>query len=294
MFKNILITGASGEFGKLTVRTLLKNGHKVVASMRDIKGKNKNIAEQLAKEGAYIVEIDVTDDSSVESGIDLAIKRVGRLDVVINNAGIGAYGIQETFTLEDWKKLFEVNVFGVQRINRAILPHMRNNNIGLLIYVSSLIGRITLPFWGAYGATKWALEAMVEGYRVELSGLGIDSCIIEPGPFPTTFFNDINKPSDLERENSYGKLSKTAKESFIDFGKTLSSMEEQKPQNVADAILKLVDTPTGKRNFRTVIDNIGIGEYISPYNNKLEEITFNIYKNFGIENMLASNNLARI
>ena len=288
MSKNILITGASGEFGKLTVRALLKNGHKIVASMRDIKGKNKNIAQQLAKEGAYIVEIDVTDDSSVESGIDLAIKYVGRLDVVINNAGIGAYGIQELFTPEDLKKLFEVNVFGVQRINRAVLPHIRNNNTGLLIYISSLIGRMTLPFWGAYGATKYALEAIAEGYRVELSGLGIDSCIIEPGPFPTTFFHDINRPSDLKRENSYDKLSKIAKESFIDFGKTLSSIEEQKPKNIADAIIKLVDTPSGERSFRTVVDNVGMGEHISSYNDKLEEITFNIYKNFGIDNMLTS------
>ena len=294
MSKNILITGASGKFGNLTVRTLLKNGHKVVASMRDIKGKNKNIAQQLAKEGAYIVEIDVTNDSSVEFGIDLAIKYVGRLDVVINNAGIGAYGIQELFTPEDLKKLFEVNVFGVQRINRAVLPHIRNNNTGLLIYISSLIGRMTLPFWGAYGATKYALEAIAEGYRVELSGLGIDSCIIEPGPFPTTFFNDINRPSDLKRENSYGELSKVAKDSFIDFGKTLSSIEEQKPQYVADAIIKLINTPTGERNFRTVVDNIGMGEHISSYNDKLEEITFNIYKNFGIENMLTFNNLTKI
>jgi NAD(P)-dependent dehydrogenase (short-subunit alcohol dehydrogenase family) len=262
--------------------------------MRNIKGKNKNIAQQLAKEGAYIVEIDVTDDSSVESGIDLAIKHVDRLDVVINNAGIGAYGIQETFTPDDWKKLFEVNVFGVQRINRAVLPHMRNNNAGLLIYISSLIGRMTLPFWGAYGATKYALEAMVEGYRVELSGLGIDFCIIEPGPFLTTFFNDINRPSDFERENGYGKLSEMAKESFIDFGNTLSSIEKQKPQNVADAIIKLIDTHAGERSFRTVVDNIGMGEYISSYNDKLEEITFNIYKNFGMEDMLTSNNLAKI
>jgi NADP-dependent 3-hydroxy acid dehydrogenase YdfG len=294
MPKNILITGASGEFGKLTVRALLKNGHKVVATMRNIKGKNKNIAQQLAKEGAYIVEIDVTDDSSVKSGINLAIKHVDRLDVIINNAGIGAYGIQESFTPEDLKKLFEVNVFGVQRINRAVLPHMRNNNAGLLMYISSLIGRMTLPFWGAYGSTKYALEAIVEGYRVELSALGIDSCIIEPGPFPTTFFNDIKQPSDFERENSYGELSKVAKDSFIDFGKFLSSIEEQKPQYVADAIIKLINTPTGERNFRTIVDNMGMGEHISSYNGKLEEITFNIYKNFGTENMLTSNNLARI
>ena len=294
MSKNILITGASGEFGKLTARTLLNKGHKVVASMRDIKGKNKNIAQQLEKDGAYIVEIDVTDDSSVEFGIASAMKHVGRLDVVINNAGIGAYGVQETFTPEDLKKLFEVNVFGVQRINRAVLPHMRDKNAGLLVYISSLIGRMTLPFWGAYGATKYALEAMVEGYRVELSGLGIDSCIIEPGPFPTTFFNDISRPSDFERENSYGELPEIAKKSFTDFGKTLSSIEEQKPQNVADAIIKLVDTPAGERNFRTVVDNIGMGEHISSYNDKLEEITFNIYKNFGMKNMLTFNNLARI
>jgi len=289
MSKNILITGASGEFGQLMVRTLLKNGHTVVATMRNIKGKNKDIALQLTKEGAYVVEIDLVNDQSVINGVNLAIKNVGTLDVLINNAGVGAYGLQETFTPDDWKKVFDVNVFGVQRMNRAVLPHMRNNNSGLLIHVSSLIGRMILPFWGAYSASKWAVEAMTESYRVELSGLGIDSCIIEPGPFPTTFFERLVIPSDLERDKSYGDFSKIAKESFVNFGETLSSNLEQKPQNVADAIIVLVDMPAGKRKFRTVIDNMGIGEYITQYNDKLEQITFNVYQEFGMENMLDLN-----
>jgi NADP-dependent 3-hydroxy acid dehydrogenase YdfG len=284
--KNILITGASGAFGKLTVMTLLKKGHTVVASMRDIQGKNRDIAHQLEKMGAYVVEIDVRDNQSVITGVESAIKQVGILDVLINNAGIGAYGLQETFTSDDWKKIFDVNVFGVQRMNRAVLPHMRHHNSGLLIYISSLIGRMTLPFWGAYGASKWALEALAEGYRVELLGLGIDSCLVEPGPFPTTFFENLIVASDTERNESYGDFSKVVKDSFVDFGKNLSSNQKQKPQNIADAIAVLIDTPDGNRNFRTIVDNIGIGKHIYSYNDKLEQITSAVYKEFGMADML--------
>ena len=107
-------------------------------------------------------EIDVTDEASVESGVASATKQAGGLDVVVNNAGVGVLGLQETFDVDDWKKLFDVNVFGVQRVNRAVLPHMRERGSGLIIFVSSLLGRMTIPFYGPYNASKWALEALAE------------------------------------------------------------------------------------------------------------------------------------
>ena len=181
MSKKVLITGASSGFGALTAKTLLSQGHTVVATMRNADTKNKQIAEELTGLGASIVELDVTSDDSVNSGVEKAIELMGGLDVVVNNAGIGVLGIQENFTIEDFKRLFEVNVFGVQRVNRAALPHLRKQGSGLLIHVSSLLGRMVLPFYGPYNATKWAVEALAENYRIELSGFGIDSCIVEPG-----------------------------------------------------------------------------------------------------------------
>lgn len=286
MSKKILVTGANGGFGKLTTKKLLDDGHTVVASIREPKGRNKSSASELKSMGAHIVEIDVTNDSSVVQGVKIAIETVGDLDVVVNNAGIGAFGIQETFTDKDWQKLFDVNVFGVQRMNRAILPHMREKGTGLLIHVSSLIGRMVLPFWGAYSASKWALEAMAETYRVELSKYGIDSCIVEPGAYPTAFFEGLIEPSDHSRNLSYGGFSQEAKEFFTDFGNALDSNTEQNAQNVADAISMLIDSPAGQRQFRTVVDKMGMGEHIEGYNNQHEQFTSEIFNTFGIEKML--------
>jgi len=240
MTNKILVTGANGEFGKLTVKKLLNEGHKVVASIRDPEGRNRSSANELQAAGAHIVEIDVTDNNSVMQGTRIAIELANGIDVVVNNAGIGAFGIQETFTEKDWQKLFDVNVFGVQRVNRAILPHMREKKAGLLIHVSSLIGRMVLPFWGAYSASKWALEALAETYRVELSKYGIDSCIIEPGAYPTAFFEGLMEPSDHSRKHNYGGFDQVAKEFFTDFGNALDSNTEQNSQNVADAISRHV------------------------------------------------------
>ncbi len=286
MSKNILVTGANGGFGKLTVKKLLNDGHTVIASIRDPEGRNESSAYELKDAGARIVEIDVTNDNSVIQGIKVAIEMVGGIDVVVNNAGIGAFGIQETFTISDWQKVFDVNVFGVQRINRAVLPYMREKQSGLLVHVSSLIGRMVLPFWGVYCASKWALEALAESYRVELSKYGIDSCIIEPGAYPTTFFKGLMEPSDQACNSSYGDFEQVAQEFFTDFGNALDSSAEQNPQNVADAISILINTPVGQRKLRTVVDTMGMGEYIKGYNDQHERLTSEIFNSFGIENML--------
>ncbi len=286
MSKKILITGASGGFGKLTTHTLLKNGHAVVASMRGASGKNKPVADELKSAGAHVVEIDVTDDNSVDKGVEQAIEITGGLDVVVNNAGVGVIGLQETFTIEDWKKLFDINVFGIQRVNRAVLPHMREKNSGLVIFISSLLGRITIPFYGPYNASKWAVEAMAENYRVELSGFGVDACIVEPGGYPTAFMDNLIKSGDSNRDESYGPLAQAPKGMSENFEKALESNTEQNPQNVADAISSLIDTQAGQRSFRTVVDKMGMGDPLAEYNNHLEKITTGIFNNFGIGDML--------
>lgn len=286
MSKKILITGASSGFGNLIAQTLLEREHTVVASMRGINSKNKTAAEKLKAAGAQVVEIDVTSDSSVEQGVKKAAEKAGGIDVVINNAGIGVLGMQEFFTPDDWKKLFEVNVFGVQRINRAVIPEMREKGEGLLIYISSLLGRFTLPFYGPYNASKWALEALAENYRAELSGFGIESCIVEPGGFPTNFFDGLLKPSDNSRENAYGEFSKIPMQMFESFEQALASNPEQNPQDVANAVTKLIDAPAGERKFRTVVDKMGMGTYIEGYNEQLDQVTTGIYSAFGMEDML--------
>ena len=282
----ILITGASGGFGALTVKTLLEAGHNVVATMRNPETKNKAAAEELSSKGAKIVNLDVTDDDSVNNGVSKAIELLGGLDVVINNAGIGVLGLQEQFTIDDFKRLFDVNVFGVQRVNRAALPHLRNQGSGLLIHVSSILGRIAFPFYGPYNASKWALEALAENYRVELSGFGVDSCLVEPGGYPTEFMNSLMFPTDHSQDESYGDMIHAPKQTFEGFEQALAANPAQDPQNVADAIGNLVSTPAGQRPMRTVVDNMGMGTHVEPYNNQLDQIHEGLYTAFGMGDML--------
>ena len=283
---SIFITGANGGFGALTVKTLLQEGHQVVATVRNPESKNKAAAEELTQAGAHVLHMDVTDDQSVEVAVAQAIERTGSLDVVVNNAGVGVLGIQEQFTVEDFKHLFDVNVFGVQRVNRAVLPHMRKQGSGLLIHISSLLGRITFPFYGPYNASKWALEALAENYRVELSGFGVDSCLVEPGGYPTGFFNSLMKPSDTTQNDSYGAMIHAPKQAFDSFEGALASNPAQNPQNVADAISALINTPAGTRPMRTVVDKMGMGDHIDPYNAQLAQIHEGLYTAFGMGEML--------
>lgn len=287
MSKKVFITGASGGFGKLIVNELIAKGHKVVASMRDAEGKNKIVAAELKKAGAAIVEMDVTDETSVNAGVQNAIALLHGLDVVINNAGRGVLGMQEHFTPEDFQKLFDINVFGVQRVNRAVLPYFRKQGSGLVLYTSSLLGRIALPFYGPYNATKWALEALVENYRVELSGFGIENCIVEPGGFPTTFMENLMSPSDTTRNESYGEFMNVPKAMFNGFEQALHNTPAQNPKIVGEAIADLIDKPAGQRPFRTTVDRMGMGNHVDDYNQKLSQITTGIYSAFGIQGMLS-------
>lgn len=283
---NVFITGASGGFGQLTVKTLLEQGHQVAATMRNPEGKNKSVAEELSVLGAHIIEVDVTDAQSVSRGVEAALNQLGSLDVVINNAGVGVLGLQEQFTPEDFQQLFDINVFGVQRVNRAIIPTFRSQGSGLLIHISSLLGRIAIPFYGPYNASKWALEALAENYRAELSGFGVDSCIVEPGGFPTSFMHSLMRPSDHSQNESLGGLVQAPDQMFEAFEGALAGNPEQNPQLVADAIAGLIQTPAGERPMRTVVDKMGMGTHIDPYNTQLSNIHQGIYTAFGMGDML--------
>jgi NADP-dependent 3-hydroxy acid dehydrogenase YdfG len=125
----VIITGASGEFGKLTAQALRSKGHQVFSTMRDVGGKNRKNAQALTELGCLVGEMDVTNDQSVNKAIDAAVLQMKGVDAVINNAGQGVLGLQESFTSEDWKKVFDVNVFGVQRVCRATIPYFKEKNL---------------------------------------------------------------------------------------------------------------------------------------------------------------------
>ena len=289
MKHKILVTGASGAFGSLTCIQLAENGHQVVGTMRSLQGKNESIAKELKSKGVALVEMDVSEEDSVDAAVKSAIEIMGGLDTVFNNAGIGANGILECFTANDIQKMFDVNVFGVQRLMRAVLPHLRNQGKGTIIHTSSCIGRVTTPFLASYSASKYALESLAEGYRAELSGFGIESCIIEPGGFPTAFMRGMITPSDKERMNKYGEMAKLPENSLNGYTAYVESIPMQRPERVAEALVELVNTPFGEKPFRTVVDFSGLKQAIENYNKVLNETTKAIYTANGVDNLLTLN-----
>jgi NAD(P)-dependent dehydrogenase (short-subunit alcohol dehydrogenase family) len=252
---SILVTGSSSGFGRLTSETLARRGHRVFASMRDVDDRNAAAAaelEELARSEELpltVLDLDVRDDRSVAAGIEAAIAAAGRLEVLVNNAGTGYFGILETLTVEQARDLFETNVFSVLRLNRAVLPHMRARGSGLVVHVSSGLGRIVLPFNGLYTATKFALEAIAETYRYELACVGVDSVIVEPGLHATSFFENAsaNRPADDARGPEYGQLHRLSQE------RATRRPGPGDPQDVADAIAAVVELPAGSRPLRTTV-----------------------------------------
>ena len=254
MAKTILITGASSGFGRLTAETLAKSGHYVFTGFRTMDGKKVQVAEEFQKNNIEVLQLDVTDQNSV----DLALKRLleismGELDVVINNAGMASAGISESFTPEQVRDLFEVNVFGVQRVIRATLPVLRAKRSGLIINVGSILGRVTIPFFGLYGASKCAVEALSDSYRYELSQLGVDVVLVQPSAYPTNMYAAAQQPADGATATPYGEVAEIPGKILQTFGTLFQGENGPNPQDVATAIDKLVSTPAGARPDRVVV-----------------------------------------
>lgn len=256
--RSVLITGASTGFGKLAALTIARSGHNVYASMRDTGTRNRASAEELNRiandEGLAlrVVELDVTVDGSVQSAVKRILADCGHLDVLVNNAGHMAIGITEAFTEEQSRQQMEVNFFGPVRLCRTVLPHMRQRRAGLIVHVTSIAGRVLFPACGFYCASKFALEAYAEILHYELTGFGIDSVLVEPGPYPTRLLANSPGPADQERVKSYEQIS-SIREMFSEgFEQFFASDQAPDPQDVADAILHLIEAPAGTRPLRTV------------------------------------------
>ena len=282
MPKTILITGTNSGFGNLISKTLLCSGYRVVSTMRDINNRNQQNAAELMAKGAIVIEMDVTSDTSVDTAIQSALSQADEIDVVVNNAGVGVSGRQESFTIKDFQRVFDINVFGVQRVLRAVIPHFRKKRSGSIVNISSILGRMVLPYFGPYNASKYALEALTENYRIELSQFGIDVSMIEPGGFMTHFLGNLIAPSDPTREKFYEDIHPTPEEMGQAFTETFANNPDQNPQDVADALLKLIQTEPAKRPLRTVVDKLGMGTAVGPYNTTHQSMTEGVFTAFGL------------
>jgi len=277
----VLITGSSTGFGRLFANTLARNGHTVFATMRDPGGRNaKNASEirTLAEKDSlpmYVLELDVTDDSSVERAVNAALAKAGRIDVAINNAGYFLSGLEEAVTTEQAKRLMDTNFFGPVRVNRAVLPHMRRQRSGVLMHISSGAGRVVLPAVGFYCASKFALEALAEAYHYELAAQGIESVILEPGAYETAVFGNSVAAADEARTNTYG----AAKEIPARVNAALSSTTAN-AQEVADAVLRIIETPAGEKQLRYFVSprNFGVDEI----NALTKQVQANVLEAFGL------------
>ncbi|KQN69651.1 SDR family oxidoreductase [Sphingomonas sp. Leaf62] len=289
--KIVVVTGASSGFGKLTVLELARQGHIVVATMRDVDGRNSGVRDELIETAKadgnplQVLEMDVADDASVQAAIDGLIAQHGRIDVLVNNAGLMPIGVTEAYTVADVERLFAVNVFGAIRTDRAVLPHMRAAGSGLLVQVTSLMGRFTIPFFGIYAASKFALEALAETYRYELSSFGVDSVIVEPGPFPSNLIASSPQPSDAGVLASYGDVAAIPRQIVDHSDQQFDPANPPRPQRVADAIARLV-AATERRPLRTVVMPDGLDFGVQQINDAVAPIQHGVLTAMGMEKML--------
>jgi NAD(P)-dependent dehydrogenase (short-subunit alcohol dehydrogenase family) len=224
------ITGASTGFGRLLAERLLRDGHKVVATARKPE-QIANLGYQY-KDRCLVQPLDVTEESEIDAAIDAAIEKFGRIDVLVNNAGYGLAGAIEEATESEYMPVFETNVFGLIRVTRALLPHLRAQRSGHIVNLSSISGLIGSPGWGYYNASKFAVEGFSEALAAELAPLGIHVTIVEPGPFRTDFLGR----SGVEAEQRIADYDETA-------GKTRQYFHDQagkQPGDPAKAVAAII------------------------------------------------------
>ncbi|MFH8933991.1 SDR family oxidoreductase [Streptomyces griseosporeus] len=258
----VLITGAATGIGNLTARALAAAGHTVYASMRDIHGRNAGRARELLDLGhsegqdIRVVELDVQSDSSAEAAVATVLDEAGRLDTVVHNAGHLYVGYVEAFTPDDIHRLLDINAIGIQRVNRAALPHMRARRSGTLVYVGSTTSVVVPPFLGPYVASKFAADALAQVTAYEVGQFGIETTIVMPGPFTqgTEHFPNAGHAGDGERTRAYAELDPLVARNEQATEGLFPPGVDAHPRAVAEEIARVLALPHGTRPFRTVVD----------------------------------------
>jgi len=240
--KVVLITGASSGIGKETASLMNTKGFSVYAAARRIER-----MKDLEKQGIHLVEMDVTDEASMVSGVNSILAKEGSIDILVNNAGYGSYGAIEDVSLDEGRRQFEVNLFGLARLTQLVLPKMRQNKYGKIINISSIGGKIYTPFGGWYHATKHAVEGFSDCLRLETQPFGIDVIIVEPGGIATEW-GDI-AAENLRKTSAKGAYAAAANKTADGMVKTYASNQVSKPIVIAETILKSITARKPKTRY---------------------------------------------
>ncbi|WP_152040569.1 SDR family oxidoreductase [Salinigranum salinum] len=256
--KTVLITGCSSGIGRATARAFLDEEWEVYATAR-----NPADIETLGERGCDISTLDVTDDDDVERVVSRIVDEHGRIDCLVNNAGYAQFGPVEDVPTEKVHRQFDVNVYGPHRLTRAVLPHMREQEEGTIVNVSSAAGRLSFPGGGVYCGSKFALEAMSDALRVEVDDLGIDVVLVEPGPVDTSFQDRAAEEVDngLDRSEAYASFYKAFDDADAVSG---GGFWEESPERVAEDIVNAASAtkPAARYPVGTVARIAVLGRFV--------------------------------
>lgn len=239
----VLLTGASSGIGYDVAPLLVRYGYTVYGAARRVEK-----IEELASEGVKALSLDVTDEASMEAAVQQIIDAEGRIDVLINNAGYGSYGAIEDVPIDEARRQFEVNLFGLARLTQLVLPHMRARGSGRILNISSMAGRITSPLGAWYHATKYALEAFSDALRMEVEEFGIDVVIIEPGGIKTPW--GFIAADHLEESSRNGVYAAQAQRVAANMRKLYSpSSNLSEPEVISRTILRALEARRPKTRY---------------------------------------------
>lgn len=237
-----LVTGASSGIGKDTALELSNSGFIVYAAARRV-----NLMQDLAEKGIQPIALDVTDEESILQCVSKITEEQGRIDILVNAAGYGCFGAIEDVPLDEARRQFEVNLFGLARLIQLVVPEMRKNRYGKIVNISSMAGKVWMPFGGWYHATKFALEGFSDSLRLELKPMGIDVIIIEPGGIKTDW--GIIAADNLKNVSANGAYAKTAGIVSDSMAKLYSSAHLSSPKLIAQVIRKAVTARKPKTRY---------------------------------------------
>jgi NAD(P)-dependent dehydrogenase (short-subunit alcohol dehydrogenase family) len=288
----VLLTGAGTGIAALAAISLTQAGHTVFASMRDPEGRNAAKAESLRAAtkdtpgSLSVVELDVLSEESAQRAVDGIVEIAGGLDVVVHNAAHLLVGVTEAFTPEEVIQAFDVNAVGALRVNRAVLPVMRRQESGLLLWVGSGTTRAIPPFLGPYTAAKAAFDAFADSTAWDVAAYGIETTILMPGVFThgTAHFANAAFPADTERTAAYTKIAHRLASMGEDTERLMVGGISADPQIVADEIVRIVGLPQGRRPRRAVADGSDYGAEI--VNGAAEELRLRLARRMGVTDLL--------